>query len=225
MPASSGRKKAGSRRAAARGRKRKRPQAAWWRNVSLIWALLPLVVALAVFVLDPSVLLLLAWRCVTGRFGTLAQVVVSTVLLCGAAIVLWAFWPEPAPASRRQNTGSGTRQRRPPAASDTEGAAGGQPQRPALPKDATMAVPPDRNPRAAAGAAEAATAIQEPLPATSGAASTTASPGAKRSGSRRGSGAAKRGPGQARQASEALATADRRGRSATQAAERGRWLQ
>jgi hypothetical protein len=221
MPASSGRKKAGSRRAAARGSKRKRPQAAWWWKVSLIWAWLPLVVALAVFVLDPSALLLLAWSCVAGKFGTLAQVVASTVFLCGAAIVLWAFWPEPTPASRRRNTGSGTRQRRTPPASDTEGAAGGQPRRTSLPQDATMAVPPDLNTQAAAGASETATAVQEPLPATSGAASSAA----KRLGSRRGSRAANRGPGQARQANEALATANRRGRSATQAAERGQWLQ
>jgi len=123
MPTSSGRRKAGQRRPAVRRRKAGRARAeSWHRLFRLLRDLLPLFALLAVFLavlsLDPEGVVRLLWACMTGDFGTAAQLGVSVAVIAGGAVVAWALWqPEPTDPKRRPAS-RGSRQRRKRAAAD-----------------------------------------------------------------------------------------------------------
>lgn len=206
MPTSSGRRKTGRRRAASGTRKRKRAtRVRVLHGLGLVWDLLPFLLlvafALTVFVLDPAAVARLAWSSATGAFGPFVQVAVSSVLLVGAGVTVWAFWPETPEARRQSGTARATRR-----SSRAKSDATGEPPKPRTRKPRAQ----DRNSEDPAVPAEA-TAVPPAAPAetvAAAAAEPAATPVTKISRSKSRGGAASQGTGRARQASVSLAGAD-----------------
>ena len=164
MPTSTGRRKTGPRRTASRARKRKHAAAAHLlRGLRLGWDVLPLLlppaVILTILILDPAALARLAWSSTTGAFGPLVQVVVSMLLLVGAGLAAWAFWPEPT-APRRHRAPERMAARRASRADSASAEAAPKPRRrrPRAPGDTGpgTTAPPEPATAAANGAASGA---------------------------------------------------------------------
>jgi len=184
MPTASGRSKPGARGAGSGPRKRRRaPPAGWSRGLALVWNLLkamtavrhvlpalPLLgVVLAVFVLDPAAVAHLAWLATSGAFGPFVQVGVGSLLLAGAGLAVWAFWPEAADQAPPRRASGRTTERR---ASRSAAGAGGAPNRDPGRKrrsrsrtDSLPAAPSESTDGAAAPAVSAASATAaQPAP-------------------------------------------------------------
>jgi len=181
MPTSSERRKAGSRRTATRSRNRRRaPGVRVLRGFRLAWDLLPLLLPLAVIltvlVLDPAAVARLAWISTTGAFGPFVQFTVSVLVLAGAGLTAWAFWPE-VPDLRRRTPERRSARRRSRSESDPESAARNpRTRKPGAPKDTGAGAAAQSGPVAGAGAPSAAAAAQTPEQAAPAATMTVVRP-------------------------------------------------
>jgi hypothetical protein len=176
-------------------------------GLGVVWDLLPFLLlvafALTVFILDPAAVARLAWSSATGAFGPLVQIAVSTVLLAGAGLMAWTFWPEAAEEPARRRSAGATKGRTSRAKPDAMGEA-------AKPRTRKPRAPDgySEDPAVPAASAAVPAAAQGEIVAATEAEPAAAVPVTKITRSTARGGAANRRAGRARQAGATLAGAD-----------------